>query len=359
MARRTPAPPAWIWLVAACALYAAFALHDVLIPFALSFALAYLLHPVVQYFVVRGLRRELVVLLLYGLVATTVTLAATSVIPAVTTELSMLQGRVPVYFLKVQEHFTALQSAVAHSLPFGQTIVESMSFKIYEPLMRQLPNIPTYVLGLVPFFSLIFLVPFITFFFLMDSSRFLRRAIQLLPSRYVEQALHVISEVDAALGNYIRGLLIIAVVIGSCSYIGLSVLRVDYALAISALCGLSSLIPYVGALVGMVVGALVAFFQYQNLWVPAQVVMLFVLIRLGDEAFVQPVVARRSVHLHPMAFLFALMVGGKLFGFVGLLFAVPAACVAKALVTVAWEWYVSEAQIRPPDSVPTGHPPYL
>jgi len=82
------------------------------------------------------------------------------------------------------------------------------------------------------------------------------------------------------------------------------------------------------------------------------------LIRLADEAFVQPVVARHSVHLHPMIFLLSLMLGGKIFGFVGLLFAVPAACVIKALIGVAWDWYVSEAQLGPPHSVEGAHIPF-
>ena len=358
-ARRPPAPPWWTFLVAAGTAYFLYHVHEVLVPFFLSFALAYLLNPVVHYYEVRGLRREHVVLAIYMLVGSVATLTANWVLPAITTELALLEGKVPGYISRAKDLLTAMQVAVAHRLPFGSHLVESWNLKLYDPLMEQLPKIPAYVLGLVPLFSLLFLVPFITFFLLLDSDKFLQHSIQVLPSRYVEQALHLLSELDTALGNYIRGVLIIAGAIGLASFLGLWALDVNYPLAIATLAGLSSLIPYLGAAMGAVVGALVAFFQFQNLAMPLKVVMLFIGIRFADEIFLQPTVAKHSVHLHPLIFLFSLMIGGELFGFVGLLFAVPAACLIKALVMVAWDWYVSEAQMAPPPPVEGSNLPYV
>ncbi|MBI2362552.1 MAG: AI-2E family transporter [Elusimicrobia bacterium] len=359
MARATPRPPWWTPFALAAAAWGLYQVHDALVPFALSFALAYLLNPVVHYFEVRGFRREQVVLALYLIVAAVITLTANSILPAATRELALLEGKVPGYISRGKELMTSIQFAVAQRLPFGNHIVESWNLKLYEPVMEQLPKIPAYVLGLVPLFSLLFLVPFITFFLLLDAPGFLQKAIQVLPSRYVEQGLHVLSEVDTALGNYIRGILIIALSIGAASYLGLKLLAINYPVAIAILAGLSSLIPYLGAIMGMVVGGLVAFFQYQNFAMPVKVVFLFIGIRGADEALLQPVVAKHSVHLHPLLFLLSLMVGGKLFGFVGLLFAVPAACVLKALIVVAWDWYVSEAQMTPPPPYPGSELPYL
>ncbi|MFH2202353.1 MAG: AI-2E family transporter [Elusimicrobiota bacterium] len=359
MARRLPPkPPVWAYVVIALFIFAAYKVHDVLIPFALSLALAYLLNPVIHYFEVRGLRREFVVLSLYIVVTIAVTITANFLFPAVTREIRILKEKVPVYLTSLERTAEALKKQAAKRAPLGNAYIESMSFKMYDPITKQLPRLPTYVLGLFPLLSLIFLVPFITFFILMDSKKLLQELIQRCPSRYVEQVLHVVSEIDTALGNYIRGLLIIAGAVATASYMGLKFLRVDYALAISVLSGIASFIPYFGAVLGMVVGALVAFFQYFDYGISAQVVVLFIMIRLADEAFLQPLVARHSVHLHPMLFLLSLMVGGKVFGFVGLLFAVPTACVIKALIGVAWDWYVSEAQLGPPHSVEGAHIPF-
>ncbi|MDE2293288.1 MAG: AI-2E family transporter, partial [Elusimicrobia bacterium] len=359
VARRPPVPPWWTLLVAAGGLYFLYHIHEVVVPFVLSFALAFLLSPVVNFFTVRGLRREQVVAGIYLVVATVITLTANWVLPAMTSQLALLEGRAPGYVNRVRDLIGSIQYAVAARMPFGSRLVESWNLKLYDPLMRQLPHLPSYLLGLVPLFSLLFLVPFITFFVLLDSPKFQQNAIQILPSRYVEQALHLLSEVESSLGNYIRGVLIISGAVGSAAFVGLWALGVNYPVAIGALSGFASFIPYLGAILGLIVGALVAFFQFQNFSMPLKVVALFLGIRFADEIFVEPFVAKHSINLHPLVFLFALMIGGEVFGFVGLLFAVPAACVLKALATVAWDWYVSEAQMAAPPAVPGAEVPYV
>ena len=91
-------------------------------------------------------------------------------------------------------------------------------------------------------------------------------------------------------------------------------------------------------------------YQFGTLWAGAKVALLFIGIRVADEAFLQPVIARHSVHLHPMVFLLALVLGGEIFGFLGLVFAIPAACIIKALIKVGWSWYASESGLAAPYS---------
>ncbi|HVE13464.1 MAG TPA: AI-2E family transporter [Elusimicrobiota bacterium] len=343
--RRAPQPPsASALLLLAAFVYLVYQVHEVLVPFALSFALAYLVNPVLNHFQARGLKRDHLVLAIYLVIAVTITATANWILPALTNEFSLLQNKIPAYFKQAQEIMHSFQLQAARHLPFGQSIVESWSLKLYDPLVEQLPKLPSYILGLFPLFSLLFLVPFISFYLMADTDNILQDAIQFCPSRQVEQALHIISEVDTSLGNYVRGILIIVLALGATSYIGLKALGVDYALAVATLAGISSLIPYLGAVLGAVVGALVAFFQFDNWSAPLRVVLLFALIRLADEALLQPLVSKHAVRLHPLLYLLSLMVGGKLFGFVGLIFAVPAACVIKALLRVAWDWYVSESR---------------
>jgi predicted PurR-regulated permease PerM len=117
---------------------------------------------------------------------------------------------------------------------------------------------------------------------------------------------------------------------------------VDNALLIALISGVSSFVPYLGAAMGIVVGGAMAFYQFGTVAAFAKVALLFVGIRLADEIFLQPVIAKHSVHLHPMVFLLALILGGEMFGFLGLVFAVPAACILKALIKVGWSWYSSE-----------------
>lgn len=346
-------------LVAAALLAFLYHIHDVLIPFLLSFVVAYLANPAIHHFEARGLKRSHIVASFYLLIAGAVTLSASILVPAMTTELALLQGRAPQYFTRIQEIISALQADFAHRLPFGQSLVEKMNLHMYNPIMEQLPKIPTYILSLFPLLSLLFLVPFISFFILTDADALLQQGIQACPSRYVEQVLHILAEVDTSLGNYLRGIFIVAVAIGVASYIGLQVMGVDYALGVATLSGISSFVPYLGAVMGAVVGGLVAFFQFHTAWAPVKVILLFFGIRLADEALLQPIIARHSVHLHPLVFLGSLMVGGKVFGFIGLVFGVPAACVLKALLGVAWDWYATESQTAPKLTLNGVEVPYI
>lgn len=189
-------------------------------------------------------------------------------------------------------------------------------------------------------------MPFITFFFLMDSSRVLRQAIQTCPSRWVEQMLHVTTEIDTSMGNYVRGVLIESFLVGLLAFIGLYALGVNYALAIATLAGVSSIVPYVGAIVGGGVACVVALVQFAHAWPVFKVLALFAGIRAADDLILQPILSKTAVHLHPVAYLLALMIGGEAFGFTGLILGVPAACILKALFRVGWDFYSTEVLLR-------------
>lgn len=358
MAKKKSLPVLPIFLIGGAVLYGAYRFHHALIPFLLSFALAYVVNPVVNNFETRGLRRDQIVLGFYSMIALCISLLANYLLPTITNELARLQEQAPVYFANLHKLGTDVQVRVAHSLPFGRKAIESLSMKMYAPVIEQLQHVPSYLLGLFPLLSLLFLVPFITFFLLLDGSSSITKAIQACPSRHVEQALHLISEIDTALGNYLRGIIIVAAAIAAASFVGLTAMGVNYALAISVLSGISSFVPYLGAIIGALVGGLVAFFQFGTISAAVKVIVLFFGIRLADEALLQPIIAKHSVHLHPLVFLFSLMLGGEVFGFIGLVFAVPAACILKALLKVGWAWYSSEIQLDGPAAYDSVGVPY-
>ncbi|HAM37025.1 MAG TPA: hypothetical protein DEB40_03815 [Elusimicrobia bacterium] len=333
-------------LAAVAALYGAYLLRQALLPFVLSFALAYVANPIIDMIETRGIRRFHIVLGFYLLAAFLLYLLVHYLLPLVSSEIAHLQANAPAYFAKAQKITADVQARALQRLPNTGLPLEQLSAQGYSSVVEQLQRIPSYVLGLFPLLSLFFLVPFITFFLLLDGPDLITALIQACPSRYVEQALHLISEIDSSLGNYLRGILIVALAITVISYLGLLVMGIKGALAIALLSGVSSFVPYLGAIMGAMVGGTAAFLQTGTLMAGLKVVLLFFGIRLADEAFLQPFIAKYSVHLHPLVFLLSLMIGGEIFGFIGLVFAVPAACILKALVRVVWDWYLSQANLR-------------
>ena len=327
--------------------YVTYHLHVVLTPFGLSFALAYLANPLINHFEARGLKREHLVRVLYGAIALGVSVAATYLLPIISSELAKLQEKAPAYFANAKHLLTDLQMELARHVPIGRELIAHWSLRMYSPWMDHLQDLPGYMLSLLPVLTLLFLVPFISYYLLTDFSSLTRKMVQACPSRYVEQALHLVTEIDQSLGSYVRGIMIEAFAVGFLVLFGLLILRVDYALGLAALTGVASLIPFVGYYASMAVAVLVAAYQYHLsmnllLLIVAKVLALFLGVRMLDDALLQPIIAQRSIHLHPLAYLLALMIGGNSFGFIGLILAVPVACALKAVFGVLWEWFITE-----------------
>jgi predicted PurR-regulated permease PerM len=269
-----------------------------------------------------------------------------------------LAANAPVYYAQIQKFAAVEQAHLTRKLPLPPKIAEHALDTAVGTALERLKALPSEVLALLPLLAHALLVPFIGFFFLLDGPDGFDHLIQAAPSRYVEQAIHLMGEIDTSLGNYLRGILIVAAAITTISFVGLFAMGVDNAFAIAVLSGVSSFVPYMGAVVGILVGGGMAWYQFGTLWAGVKVAMLFIGIRMADEAFLQPIIARHSVHLHPMVFLLALILGAEMFGFLGLVFAIPAACIIKALVKVGWSWYVSESGLSAPYATAAEAVPY-
>ncbi len=346
MTPRRKVPAAAVLVPAAVLGLAAYRARAALTPFLLAAAFAYILDPVAVFFEAKGLRRLPVIAAGYAL-----SLALTAALYFALKPLAVEQGRhlidrAPAYARALQTYAGAAEGTLVRRLPLPARVSRKFLDDAVSAALARLQNAPALLLGAVPLLAHAVLVPFIGFFFLKDAPKAFDSAIQALPSRYVEQAIHLASEIDRALGNYLRGLIVVAVAIGTATFLGLTLLGVDNALAISALCAVTSVVPYMGVVAGIIVGGAMALMQFGTFAAVAKVLLLFLGIRLADEILLQPVVARHSVHLHPMVNLLALIVGGETFGFLGLVFAVPVACVLKALLAVGWSWYASESGLK-------------
>ena len=185
------------------------------------------------------------------------------------------------------------------------------------------------------------LVPLMIFFFLKD-----KYAIQAWLSRFLPSdrtlVSHLWQEMDAQIGNYIRGKVYEIAIVGATSYIVFKAFGLNYASLLSITVGLSVLIPYIGAAVVTLPVALVAYFQWgfdpTFIWL----VVAYFIIQFLDGNVLVPILFSDVVNLHPVAIIIAILVFGGLWGFWGVFFAIPLATLVKALINV---WPTSEAQL--------------
>lgn len=327
--------------------YLVYTARNAAFPFILSVSVAYLINPLITFFEVRGIKRLYAVAAFYVVAGAILTFLAIYLSSLASQEMTLLQNEWPVYLKKIQNLLFNLQAKLAKQSPYLKTVYASWEGHLGELLASYVKEIPAFILNLVPALSLLILVPFITFFFLLEGPRMLDTILDLLPSKHVEMALHIVSEMDESLGNYLRGILAEATTLFLLALGGLLLMKLDYAVAIAAVVGVTSLIPYLGSLAGGLTAAIAAFLQYYSIWPVLNVLLFFAGLRFVDDWFLQPLILKRAVELHPGVILFSLLCGGELFGIWGLIFAIPVACMLKVVLQIAMELHRTQFGWRP------------
>jgi putative permease len=216
--------------------------------------------------------------------------------------------------------------------------VHSLNTAIRDGVRSLGQNVLTYSLASIPaiitFLVYFILVPLLVFFFLKDKEQLLSWICTLLP-RERTIATSLFSEMDKQMGNYIRGKIYEIFIIGAASYVAFAYFGLNYAPLLSALVGLSVVVPYIGATVVTLPVALVAYFQWGWSSDFAWLISIYAVIQALDGNVLVPLLFSEAVNLHPVAIIVAVLVFGGLWGFWGVFFAIPLATLVKALM-VSW-----------------------
>jgi len=297
----------------------------------IALLLAYILDPVVTFLEARGMSRGLATLtLILGLGAMLGGCAAL-LIPAVIEQLKALQSgaTTQVAASAVEQMQELLRDKLSFlglgSIDLGSKIDElkrTMGEKALEFMVKDSLEL---VISTVT-------IPFMMFFFLKDGRDLKKKVVSMVPNRYFEFSLDLLYKMDVQLGNYLRGQFVDAVTFGGLSIVALWILGVNYFVFLGAFAGLANLIPYVGPIAGMVPAAIVAVLSTGNLGSAVSVVIAFVILKFLDDFAVQPLVVASSVEMHPVLVLIAIMIGGELFGILGMLLAVLVAGFFKVVL---------------------------
>jgi predicted PurR-regulated permease PerM len=316
-------------------------------PLVLSVALAYLINPLVVFFESRGFKRLHVVAGIYIVAGAVAVFALYSLYGLMMREVQLFQDEWPVYLDKIKTLAAGLETRISTNTALPHDMVAGWMSLAGQRVAGFAESVPLLAVRIMPGLTMMMLVPFITFFLLIDGGKMLDAFLDLLPSRHVEMMLHVLSEVDQSLGNYLRGILVEATILFALALVGLTWLNIEYAGVIAVIMGLSSLIPYVGPLVGAVLGGTAAFIQFSAVMPVLQVLGLFVSLRFIDDWLLQPFILERAVKVHPVVIVFSLLAGAEMFGIWGVIFAMPATCVLKVFLNIAIELHRTEFNWKP------------
>lgn len=309
------------------------ATSGLLLPLLLSLILAFLLEPLVSRLERGRINRTGAIFLVYLLLAVTLSVLVSVIIPQWQNTWTSLQADLPRYLGQLADFLKDLQSSLLDRFPFVHNYdLPGRSRHYLEDLFTEvLFHTPRQALRLG---SLMLLVPLFTFFFLRDGARILRAFIGMAPNRYFEMVHDLSFLVSGQLSHFIRGRILEAGIIGLVVWGGLSLTDIRYALFLGIFAGVTNLVPYVGPLVGMVPGLLIALVDLgmggQFLWI---VTVYFLIAQVIVDNFILiPVLISRVSNLHPLWVIIAIVMGGKLYGVLGMIIGVPVASILKIII---------------------------
>ena len=327
-------------------------LGQVLLPFVLGIAIAYLLDPLADRLEALGLSRSLAVLTIFGsaiIVILPLVLFVLSELIDQISELSSLQFS-PEKIQELESRLIALLPAsMSSELNLQQSFDQFAEF--IRPRAEQFFNsfgknilgaLMTSAMSLINIIVLLVIVPVVTVYMLLDWDRMIARIDALLPLDHADTIRALAREIDDTLSAFVRGMGSVCLILGTYYAIALWIVGLDFGFAVGFFAGLVTFIPYVGSLVGGALAIGLGIFEFWGNWSMLAVIAgIFFAGQVFEGNYLTPKLVGRSVGLHPIWLLLALSVFGNLFGFVGMLVAVPVTASLGVLVRFAAGQYTS------------------
>ncbi|KUJ79412.1 AI-2E family transporter [Ruegeria profundi] len=309
------------------------ALGDVLLPFVIGGAIAYFLDPIADRIEALGLSRMAAtgIITIVGVLG--FLLIVLMVVPALITQLVDLVDVLPSLFQElrgfIERQFPSILDTNSSSHQALVSLGETLKAKSGDVLQSVVASLGSAINVLF----LLVIVPVVTVYMLLDWDRMTARIGELLPRDHAPTIKRLAGEIDDVLASFVRGMGTVCLILGTYYAVALMVVGLQFGLIVGFIAGLVTFIPYLGALIGGTLAIGLALFQFWGDWIQIGLVAgIFALGQVTEGNFLTPKLVGSSVGLHPVWLLLALSVFGALFGFVGMLVAVP---VAAALGVVA------------------------
>ncbi len=301
-------------------------LGDVILPFLVGGALAYLLDPVADRLERLGLSRAMSVAVIALGVVLIFAAAVLLLIPTLIRQTSQLVQTAPELFSGLRDWLAARFPDVMDESSTIRGQLDAIGAAVQARGGEILNGLLTSAMGVINLLVLFVVVPVVAVYLLVDWDRMVARIDELLPREHAPTIRQLAREVDRTLASFVRGQGLVCLILGTYYAVALALVGLNFGLVVGAIAGLVTFIPYVGALVGGVLAIGLALFQFWGEWVwIGAVAGIFVAGQMIEGNILTPRLVGSSVGLHPVWLLFALAVFGALFGFVGMLVAVPIA----------------------------------
>ena len=322
-------------------------LGDVLLPFVLGGAIAYFLDPVADRLEKLGLSRVMATAVITVVAVLAFVLLLLWVIPTLINQAVDLFDTAPTLFANLRDFLTErfpevmdMESPLRRSLVAVGETIQDRGGELLNTLLSS-------AAGIINVVMLFVIVPVVAVYLLLDWDNMVARVDELLPRDHAPTIRNLARDIDKTLASFIRGMGTVCIILGTYYAVALMLIGLQFGLVVGFVAGLVTFIPYLGALIGGVLAIGLALFQFWGDWLSIGLVAgVFVLGQVIEGNILTPKLVGSSVGLHPVWLILALSIFGALFGFIGLLVAVPVAAAIGVIARFATQQYLHSRLYR-------------
>ena len=345
----------WIFVVIAALLlgWLLYRLAPVLTPFMIAAALAYLGDPLVDRLQARRLPRAWAVIIVFVLLTVVGVGFLLVLVPVLQRQAGVLIAKIPQGLQWLQEsalpvlgRLPGVDASTFNLETLKQAVLTHWQ-QVGSAVTRVLVEITSSGQALITWAAYLLLIPVVTFYLLRDWDILVAELHALIPRRVEPKVVELTRECNQVLAQFLRGQLMVMIALTVIYALGLWIVGLDAAFLIGMLAGLVSFVPYLGFIVGIVLAGFAALIQFGDLIHLLYVLIVFGVGQLIEGMVLSPLLVGERIGLHPVAVIFAVMAGGQLFGFFGVLLALPIAAVVLVLLRHSHESYVQSSFYTP------------
>src|SRR5690625_638843 len=309
-------------------------------PFIFGILFYYLMKPFVDYLEKKGLSRKISILIMFIGIILLLVLAITFIIPGVQDQFNQLVDDFP----RIWNSVIAQIEVLLQDEWFSEIYREFQATDIMSRLTEQISNVFTATLdsisnvaGIITRIVItIATIPFVLYYLLADGAHFKQSLLNVIPTRARPTMIKFMEQASEQVGSYVRGELLVAISVSIMFYVGYVIIDLEYALILSLLAGVLNLVPYLGSIMAsvpaLIIGAFVSPLQL------FKVIVVFAIEQTLEGRVVSPQILGNRLEIHPLIILFILLVAGSLFGFMGLILAVPGFGVLRVIWNLFFDW---------------------
>lgn len=334
----------WIkGLVITAGLYILSSVSTVFLPIILALVLSFILNPIVVRLshisfgtAQRKMPKDIAILLAFFIIASVFTLMISYVLLPLANEFDKFIKNLPQLITRLQNismliaertNYLELPQNVLNLINQTLTSAANFSLNLLSRLLNALINFASQIVELV-------VVPVLSYYFVRDSSQIKEFIISLFSDKHQAKTGIIIDDMGKVVSSFIRGQIIISIIMGFLVFAGLYILNVDYPLVLGILAALTETIPIVGPIIGAVPAIILAFLDYPSQAV--KVIIFYIVLHQLENHIIVPKIMGKSIDLHPVVVIISLLIGGQLLGIVGMILAVPVAAIMRVLLKHLW-----------------------